>query len=34
MRDVYERYGEGRKVFAIGSSFGGNNIGNIMGFEG
>ena len=33
MTSVYERY-PNRKVFAVGASMGGNNLTNLLGFEG
>jgi predicted alpha/beta-fold hydrolase len=34
MRNIYSRFGEARKIFAIGLSTGANSIANILGFEG
>ena len=34
MHDIYERFGKGRKNYALGISYGANNIANILAYEG
>ena len=34
MKNVYNRFGKNREIYAIGISYGANNIANILGYEG
>ena len=34
MKNIYDRYGRNRKIYALGISYGANNIANVLGYEG